>query len=126
MMKMYNLDAIKIIIEKNVDLYFLRNNIMGDNGSDEGDCERYNKELIDNTMHYCYENCQPLTVEEYKCIKDLILNYKPYVEVPELTKEQLEEFIQKIDEFKKSPLAYVISSFITNLNALEEKNNMKK
>ena len=120
------MNAIQIIIEKNVDLYFLRNNVMGDNGSDEGDCERYNKELIDNAMHYCYKNCQPLTVEEYKCIKDLIVNYKPYIEVPELTKEQLEEFIQKIDDFKKSPQGILVSSVIYSLNALENSNTKLK
>lgn len=120
------MNAIQIIIEKNVDLYFLRNNIMDDNGSDEGDCERYNKELMDNTMYYCYKNCQPLTVEEYKCIKDLIKNYKPYVEVPELTKEQMEKFIKEFDEFKKSPQAILVSSVIHSLNTLKEKNTKLK
>ena len=120
------MDAIQIILDKNVDLYFLRNNIMDDNGSDEGDCERYNKEIMDNTMYYCYKNCQPLTLEEYKCIKNLILNYKPCIEVPELTKEQLEEFIKKFDEFKKSPQAFLISSVIYSLNALENSNTKLK
>ena len=56
---------IEIIKSKNVDIFFLRNN-------SEFDLEKYNYEIKDNTMQYCYENCLSLTQQEYDLLKEVL------------------------------------------------------
>ena len=52
--------VLKIIKENNVDVFFLRNNC--------DTVEEYNKEINNNTMHYCYGNCRELTQEEFNLL----------------------------------------------------------
>ena len=49
--------VIEIIKSKNIDIFFLRNNC-------EFDFKKYNYEIKDNTMQYCYEDCLSLTQQE--------------------------------------------------------------
>ena len=60
--------VLKIIKEKNVDIFFLRNSC--------DTVEEYNKEIMDNTMFYCYSNCIKLTQEEFNKIKEWLKNDK--------------------------------------------------
>lgn len=56
--------ALKIIKEKNVDIFHLRNK-----------CDRaveYNDEI--NIMYYCYVNCKELTQEEFSLLKEVLEN----------------------------------------------------
>lgn len=60
------LKALEIIKTKNVDIFFLINSC------DEVD--KYNEEIIDNTMYYCYSNCRKLTQEEFDLLKEVLEN----------------------------------------------------
>ena len=60
------LKALEIIKTKNVDIFFLINSC------DEVD--KYNEEIIDNTMYYCYSNCRKLTQEEFDLLKEALEN----------------------------------------------------
>lgn len=57
--------VIEIIKSKNVDIFFLRNNC-------EFDFKKYNYEIKDNTMQYCYEDCLSLTQQEYDLLKEVL------------------------------------------------------
>lgn len=58
-------EVIEIIKSKNVDIFFLRNNC-------EFDLEKYNYEIKNNTMQYCYEDCLSLTQQEYNLLKEVL------------------------------------------------------
>ena len=58
------LKALEIIKKKNVDVFFLRNNC--------DTVEEYNKEINNNTMHYCYGNCRELTQEKFDLLKEVL------------------------------------------------------
>lgn len=56
--------ALKIIKEKNVDVYALVNQY--------DTVEEYNQDLRINPTYYCYSNCKKLTKEEFKLIKEVL------------------------------------------------------
>lgn len=59
--------VIEIIKSKNVDIFFLRNN-------SEFDLEKYNYEIKNNNMQYCYKDCLPLTQEKNDLLKEVLEN----------------------------------------------------